>query len=151
MKKTVAVLAAMIAGAAAVLVSSPAQAATPRIQIRSILLNPAGKDTAANAHLNQEYVQLRNTTGATISMSGWTLRDRSAHVYTFPAGSVLVSNGTFYVRTGKGTNNYNNRYQNRGYYVWNNDTDAATLRTNTNVTVDSCSYKVTVGKSSVAC
>src|SRR6185295_13461333 len=63
-------------------VATPAQAAA-RMQIGEIWYNSPGSDTGGNASLNHEWVQLHNTSGSWITMTGWTLRDPKHHVYTF--------------------------------------------------------------------
>ena len=45
------------------------------------------------------------------------------------------------IRTGKGTNDGNDLYWKRGWYVWNNDTDRATLKNPARKVVDRCAYK----------
>jgi hypothetical protein len=122
--------------------AAPAHAAGT-ILLGRIQYDPPGTDSGSNTHLNTEYVIIRNTGGSTRSLTGWTLRDRQAHTYTFGTFS-LAAGAQAVVRTGKGTNSAVNRYWGRGPgtagYVWNNTGDAATLRTNANVTVDSCSW-----------
>jgi hypothetical protein len=130
--------AAAVAGLAAAAV--PAQAATPSVTFTRVYVNSPGSDNRSNSSLNAEWVRLRNNTSKSIQLKGWTVRDRSAHVYTFGSFS-LGSKKTVYVHTGKGTNTSTSRYWGSGNYIWNNDGDAATLRSGSNKTIDSCSWK----------
>lgn len=45
-----------------------------------------------------------------------------------------------YVRAGHGTNIYDQRYQNRSRYIWNNTGDSAYLRSPSGRLLDSCSW-----------
>ncbi|MER5712081.1 lamin tail domain-containing protein [Streptomyces sp. NPDC002122] len=136
-------LAAVTAAAASgvLLLPSPAQAAGS-VHLYKIYYDSPGSDRGAASSLNAEYVQIRNTTGAAVNLRGWTVTDAANHKYTF--GSFTLGKGKIVtVRTGRGTNTSANVYQNRGWYVWNNDKDTATLRKPNRTWVDSCSYNST--------
>jgi hypothetical protein len=131
-------VAMLVAFAGVAVVASPAQAA-PLIRFERIQYDSPGSDTGSNTSLNTEYVMIWNRGTTSRSLTGWTVRDRQAHIYTF--GAFTLAPGKYVVvRTGSGTNSAINRYQNRSWYVWNNDGDAATLRNASNVTIDSCSW-----------
>jgi hypothetical protein len=83
-------------------VATPAQAAA-RMQIGEIWYNSPGSDRGGNASLNHEWVQLHNTSGSWITMTGWTLRDPKHHVYTFGTYKIKP-HGYVKIHTGKGTN-----------------------------------------------
>lgn len=120
--------------------ASPAEAATPSVTFNRIYVNSPGTDNRSNASLNAEWARLRNNTSKSIQLKGWTVRDKSGHVYTF--GSFTLGSGkTVYLHTGKGTNNSTNRYWGSGNYIWNNDGDTATLKNASRSTVDTCSWK----------
>jgi hypothetical protein len=139
--KRVLVLSALAAVATAVLAPAPAEA-TPAIKIYKIYYNSPGSDTRTNTSLNAEYVVLKNMTSTTRSITGWTVRDASAHVYTF--GSLSIPAGkTVVLHTGKGTNSSTQRYWGSGNYVWNNDKDTAYLRNSAGTLIHSCSYSST--------
>ncbi|MFI9748025.1 MULTISPECIES: lamin tail domain-containing protein [unclassified Streptomyces] len=136
-------LAAVTAAAASgvLLLPSPAQAAGS-VHLYKIYYDSPGSDRGATSSLNAEYVQIRNTTGAAVNLRGWTVTDAANHKYTF--GSFTLGKGKIVtVRTGRGTNTSANVYQNRGWYVWNNDKDTATLRKSNGTRVDTCSYNST--------
>ena len=119
--------------------AAPAEAASP-IQITRVYVNSPGADTGSSTSLNAEYVSIKNTASSTRSLTGYTLRDESRHVYTF--GTFTLGPGkTVVVRTGKGTNTSTNRYWNKSWYVWNNSGgDSATLRTASGAYVDKCGW-----------
>lgn len=132
------VSAAALAGLA--FAAAPAEAATPSVTFTRVYVNSPGSDTRTNTSLNAEYFLLKNNSTKTLQLKGWTVRDRSAHIYTFGTFS-LGSKKSVYVHTGKGTNTATNRHWGSGNYIWNNDGDAATLRNASNATIDSCSWK----------
>jgi hypothetical protein len=74
-------------------------------------------------------VQLHNTSGHRITLTGWTLRDNQSHVYKFGTYKIKA-HGYVRIHTGKGTNSQTDRYWGRGWYVWNNTGDRATLKDN---------------------
>src|SRR6266540_3488035 len=110
-----------------------------RVVIHEIYYNSPGTDDGSNSSLNGEWIQLKNTSGSKISLNGWTVRDTAGHVYTFGSYSIGASS-TVKIHTGSGSNGSTNRYWNQGWYVWNNDTDKATLKDSKASTLDTCSY-----------
>lgn len=130
----VAVAAALGAGAA------PAEAA-PALRIVTILYNPPGPDRpTTNRQLNAEYVVVKNVSRTTRVITGWTLRDRNGHVYTFPTTRVGAGK-TVRLRTGRGDDVPGIRYWGYRNYVWNNSGgDTATLRTASGALVHTCTY-----------
>ncbi len=119
--------------------TSSAAAAAPAVKVAKVYYNSPGTDTRANTSLNAEYVTLTNTTSTAQALTRWTLRDRQNHVFTFPTFT-LAPRASVTVRTGKGSNTSTNRYWNQTNYIWNNDTDAATLKNASGTTVHTCAY-----------
>ncbi len=117
---------------------SPAQAAN-RMQIHEIYYNSPGPDTGSNSSLNHEWVQLHNTSASRINLTGWTLRDKQSHVYTFGTYTIKA-HGYVKIHTGSGTNTQTDRYWGRHWYVWNNTGDQATIKNRTGTVIDQCSY-----------
>jgi hypothetical protein len=113
--------------------------ASGAIRITKIYYDPPGKDTGTNAHLNKEWVRIRNTGASKVALKGWTLRDTSGHVYTFPKASIGPGK-VLYVHTGSGSNTVRHKYWGEDNYVWNNDGDKATLRRANGTKADSCRY-----------
>lgn len=114
---------------AAVLGSSgtAAAAARPTLKFTKIQYDAPGPDTRENSQLNREYVVIKNTGGKAVQFKNWTLRDAQRHVYKFPAFKLRPGKSVV-VHTGRGKNNATHLYMNRGWYIWNNDKDTATLR-----------------------
>src|SRR5262245_37083729 len=123
----------------AVTAGSPAMAATHRMQIHEIYFNSPGSDNRSNSSLNHEWVQLHNTSGSRINLTGWKLRDRQGHIYTFGTYTIKA-HGYVKIHTGKGTNTQTNRYWGHSGYVWNNTGDRATLKDPARTVIDRCSY-----------
>jgi hypothetical protein len=137
----------LAAGVVAV-VSPPAYAAAPAVQITKIYYNsPGSPDNGQNSSLNGEYVQLKNMTRKAVSLKGWTMRDktrRSDHVYTFGAFT-LKAGKTVTLRTGRGKNTTTVRYWGRSgggtfAYIWNQASDTGYLHNASGKLLDSCSY-----------
>ncbi len=139
--RTMAAAATVTAFAGLIALPTPAQAAGS-VHLYKVYYDSPGSDRGANSSLNAEYVQIRNTTGAAVSLKGWVLVDVANHKYTFGAYS-LGKGKTVTIRTGKGTSTAANRYQGRAWYVWNNDKDTATLKRANGTRVDTCSYNST--------
>lgn len=132
--------ASLLALGGVAMTAAPAQAASP-IQIKKVYVNTPGSDLpVSNSKVNAEYTVIKNTGTTTKSLTGWTLRDQSSHVYKF--GTFKLGPGkSVTVRNGKGTNTSTTRYWGSGYYIWNNSGgDSATLRTSTGSPVDKCSW-----------
>jgi hypothetical protein len=144
---------AVLATATAVLgVANPLPAAaTPTLAFTAIQYDPPGPDTHTNAHLNQEYVLVRNSSTRAMSLAGWRIRDAANHTFVFPRGYVLRARTTAVIRTGKGTNTATTLYWNQGNYIWNNTGDTARLQTPANRVIDRCSYLRVAGRARVAC
>jgi hypothetical protein len=126
---------------------SPASAATvPVVYIHEIQYSPAGPDTpVTTAKLDGEWVLLTNTTGKSVTMTNWTLRDKEGHVYRFPS-FVLKAHASVEVHTGTGKNSATNLYWGHKptastSYVWNNSgLETATLKNAAGATIDTRSY-----------
>jgi hypothetical protein len=130
--------AGLIAGTTALATSS---SAASRIQIVKVKFDSSGSDfPVTNAKLNDEYVVIKNTDNVTRSLTGWTLVDRSNHRYTFPY-TRIAAGASIKVRTGNNRNTSYNKYQGRGYYIWNNTTDTAYLRNTSGAGGDTCSWR----------
>jgi len=127
-----------VAGPAALAAPAAHRAPSP-VVISEIFYNSPGSDHGSNQSLNAEWVKLRNRTSHPVSLSGWTLRDTAHHVYHFGNYS-LRAHGTVRIHTGSGRDTQRNLFQNRGWYVWNNDGDTAILRGPAGNTRDRCSY-----------
>lgn len=117
---------------------SPAQAAG-RIYISKVQYDSPGSDTGSNTSLNAEWVRITNSTGRARTLTGWTLRDASSHVYKFPT-TTLRAGDSLRVHTGKGSNTAANKYWKLSWYVWNNTGDKATLKNRAGTVIDTCKW-----------
>jgi Lamin Tail Domain len=140
----------VIAGAALSLplarVSPANAAAVPVVYIHVIQYSPAGPDVpVTTAKLDGEWVLLTNTTGKSVSLTHWTLRDKANHIYMFPAFA-LKAHKSVEIHTGTGKNNAANLYWGHKpprstSYVWNNSgKETATLKSAAGKTVDARRY-----------
>ena len=105
--------------------AAPAEAASP-LQFGRIYYDSPGSDTRTNTSLNAEYAIVKNVTGVTRCLTGWTVRDAAGHIYKFGT-FCLGAYKSVYLHTGHGTNTASHRYWNSGNYIWNNTGDKATL------------------------
>lgn len=124
------------AAVAVTLTVQPAEAVSA-IQFGKVQYDSPGTDDGSNPSLNAEYIVIKNTGTTSRSLTGWTVRDTSSHIYTF--GTFTLSAGkSVTLRSGSGTNSSTTRYWNKSWYVWNNTGDKAYLRSGTGI--DSCSW-----------
>ena len=115
--------------------------APANVRITHILYDPP-------AGTLEEYVRIQNAGGTAQNMTGWTLRDESAHIYTFPTFT-LAPGGQVQVWTKSGANNATNLYWSSAQAVWNNGGDTAQLRNAGGTLISQCSYGG--GGTSVTC
>ena len=125
---------------AVVLMIAMAFPASAAIKIHRIVYDPPGTDTRANSQLNKEMVVLHNTGAKTRKIGGWVVRDLTGYRYKVPAGFRLGPDRYVRIHTGKGSNDRNDLYWQRGWYVWNNTGDRATLKNASGTVIDRCRY-----------
>src|SRR6476620_192129 len=121
----------------------PADAAGS-IQFRKIRYDSPGTDLGGKTSLNAEYVVIKNTGSTTRSLTGWTVRDKAHHVYTFRSFT-LKPGKSVKLHSGRGADTSSNLYWDRGWYVWNNDGDKAILRSSSGALKDTCTWGDGVG------
>lgn len=94
-------------------------------------------------NLNDEYVTLRNSCPFACNLTGWTVKDESTRIYTFPS-FVLSAESTVKLYTGCGTNTNAELYWcSRGKScnaIWNNGGDTLYLRNSEGELILSYSY-----------
>lgn len=141
----------VVAGAAGVsfsaaVASSANAAAVPAVYIHEIQYSPAGPDVpVTTAKLDGEWVLLTNTTGHSVTMTNWTLRDKASHIYRF-SSFTLKAHKSVKIHTGTGKNTATDRYwghkpPSSTSYVWNNSgAETAALRNASGKTVDHRGY-----------
>jgi hypothetical protein len=77
----------------------------------------------------EDYVQLKNLTSATIDMTGWRLKpENKAWSYNIPADFKLSAKQTVNIRSGEGTNSATNLYIGLIYSLWTVKDNCAYLR-----------------------
>jgi Lamin Tail Domain len=132
-------LGTLLAPAVASAVPKATPATSSAVRIGEVLYNSPGRDNGSNASVNQEWVELVNTTNHKVSIRHWSIKDHAGHVYMFGNFS-LGAHGAVLVHTGKGPNHSINRFWGRTSYAWNNTKDTATLRNAGGAVKDTCSY-----------
>lgn len=126
--------------AAMTVTAVPAVAANPTLHFSKVYVNSPGSDTGSNSSLNAEYVVITNSSySASYRLRGYTLRDRSGHVYTFPTFTLSPRHSVI-VHTGRGINTRTSLYWGSRAYIWTNSGDAAYLRNTVGTLKDSCSW-----------
>jgi hypothetical protein len=120
-------------------VAIPQASATSVIQLGRIQYNAPGTDTSSVTSVNGEYVVIKNLGTHSVSLTGWTLRDASNHIYTFTSFA-LGAGKSVAVHTGKGTNTAAVRHWGLTWHVWNNGGDTAYLRTSSGTLADKCAW-----------
>jgi len=147
---SVTLLATLSLVASTAAIAAPASAAS-KIQIVKVKFDSAGNDfPVTNAKVNDEYVVIKNTDNVERTLTGWTLVDESNHSYTFPRTKIKAG-ATLKVRTGKGDDTSKNKYEDRGYYIWNNTSDTAYLRNTEGHGGDTCSWETSDEGSAKIC
>ncbi|MFJ2813578.1 lamin tail domain-containing protein [Streptomyces sp. NPDC087294] len=125
--------AALAAGAlvgAAALPATAADHAAPHrsaVEISAMQYDAPGRDDNSPRSLNQEWVDVTNTTRGAVNLNGWTLSDNAGHTYTFHHYR-LNGRATVRIHTGRGHDTARDLYQDRRREVLDNRAGAVTLR-----------------------
>ncbi|SEE66563.1 Lamin Tail Domain [Streptomyces sp. 2231.1] len=137
---------AAVAAAAVGAVALPASAADHHpgrahaaVYISGVQYDSPGRDDRSNRSLNKEWVDITNSTRRAVNLDGWTLRDEDGHSYTFRHFR-LDGRATVRVHTGMGRDTRTDLFQDRRAYVWDNNSDTATLRNDHGRFVDDASW-----------
>ncbi|MGW8778890.1 lamin tail domain-containing protein [Streptomyces sp. NPDC055796] len=111
----------------------------PRVEISRVQADSPGRDDRSNRSLNNEWVEITNTTRDAVNLRGWTLRDSDGNRYRFD--NVRINGrATIRIHTGTGHNTRTDLFQNSRDYIWGNQGDTATLRDDRGRTVDTESW-----------
>jgi hypothetical protein len=119
--------------------AAQALAAPSPVRFSGAQYDSPGKDGGSNASLNAEWVRITNHGNRARTLTGWTIRDRAGHVYKF-GQEQLGSGKSVRIHTGKGQDTRRDKYMDRGWYVWNNTGDTATLKNKGGQVVDRCRW-----------
>ncbi|MFF5490737.1 lamin tail domain-containing protein [Streptomyces virginiae] len=106
-----------------------------RVEISRVQADSPGREDRSNRSLNAEWVEITNTTRDRINLRGWTLRDREGNRYRFD-NVRIAPRATIRIHTGHGRDTRTDLFQDRRDYVWDNNSDTATLRDDRGRTVD---------------
>ncbi|MFI6480657.1 lamin tail domain-containing protein [Nonomuraea sp. NPDC050663] len=117
-------------------------AAAPTVIFTKVFYDSPGPDRRDNKTLNAEYAVIKNVSKEPLELTGWILRDKAGYKYRFADGTVLRAGASLRINSGQGTDKGTTRYWGRKWYVWNNDTDVASLRDAAGRTVAGCSWSV---------
>lgn len=110
---------------------TPTQTATPKVSptpTLNVFIDEIEPDPVEDPL--DEYVDIRNSSGTSVDMEGWILRDDGGNIFTFP-DFTLANSGTVRVRSGTGTNTSSTLFWGRTQEdgdVWNDVSDCAYLR-----------------------
>ncbi|WP_299168223.1 lamin tail domain-containing protein [uncultured Arthrobacter sp.] len=96
------------------------------VEIVDSVNNPAGDDVQPE---NGEHVVLRNTSTASVDVSGAIIRDAANNILTVGAGYILAPGAELRVYTGPGTDSAEAYYNGGGASVLNNGGDSVALWT----------------------
>jgi hypothetical protein len=130
-------VAAVLCGLAVLTLTPFASAA---IRITKIYYKSPGADSGSNASLNGEWIAVRNTGSRARQLKGWKIRDIEGHIFRFLSFK-LPAKTTVKIHSGNGPDTFpRHLYWKLNVYVWDNDTDKATLRNAAGGVVDTCSY-----------
>jgi len=103
--------------------STPADSANTHFEIQ-VHFDADGED---NVNLNDEWVKVKNTSGRTVDISGWWLRDSALNFFRFPKGTILLDNEELIVHGGSGTNSSNVFFWGNTESIFDNFGDAVYL------------------------
>ncbi|MFD9100300.1 lamin tail domain-containing protein [Streptomyces virginiae] len=107
----------------------------PRVEISRVQADSPGRDDRSNRSLDNEWVEITNTTRDAINLRGWTLCDNDGSRYRFD--NVRINgHATIRIHSGHGRDTRTDLFQDRRDYVWDNRSDTATLRDDRGRTVD---------------
>ena len=141
-----AVIATAAATGLALPVATPAHAAGTLKFARFYADQPGADTPYTTTRLNREYVQVKNVTRTTLSLSGYLIHDRgSKHTYRFASSFRLGAGKTVTLHTGKGRNTSTDLYWGRTSMVWNNTLDTAYLVKGRS-TIATCTYQQTAAQ-----
>lgn len=116
-----------------------ADAAVKRpVDIVRVHFNPAGADRPGGE--GREFIELRNTSGRTIDLTGYVIRDSGPQTYRFPRGFRLAAGRTVIVRSGTGRNAGSTLYWGKRSYIWNNTGDVARLYSPRGAQIETCDF-----------
>ncbi|MEU2553527.1 lamin tail domain-containing protein [Streptomyces sp. NPDC003388] len=127
--------AAVVAGALAVTVAAPAQAAeySSALKVKGVQYDAPGRDSnsCTTGNTKSEYVTIKNySRTATVNLKGYVVRDAtSSNKFVFTRNHYLEPGDYVKLRGGHGTDSdaKNVVYRQNCNFIWNNDKDTIRL------------------------
>ncbi|WP_403488888.1 lamin tail domain-containing protein [Streptomyces caniferus] len=126
--------AALVAGALACSVATPAQAAEyhSALKVRGVQYDAPGRDSnsCSSGNTDEEYLTIKNySPSATINLKGYVVKDATGNRFTFTASHYLQPGDYVRLRGGHGTDSdqRNVVYRDNCNFLWNNDRDTVYL------------------------
>jgi hypothetical protein len=110
------------------------------IRISAVSFDSPGDDTGSNRSLNDEWVQITNTSSKDAVLDHWAVHDAHGS-HRYDVGSFrLRSKRSVRLHTGRGADSATDLYWGSGQYIWNNDGDTATLLASDGAVADRCHF-----------
>ncbi|MFC7165129.1 lamin tail domain-containing protein [Halospeciosus flavus] len=100
-------------------------AASRPLSLYGYSVDATGDDST---NLDGEWVELKNTSGGPLDLTGWTISDTDTNTYTFPEGFTLPAGESVRVHSGSGTDGTNHLYWGASKPIWQNGGDRIVVR-----------------------
>jgi len=138
---------AAAAGTLAAIATAPAQAAeySSALKIKGVQYDAPGRDSnsCASGNTKNEYLTIKNySSGTTVNLKGYVVKDATGNKFTFPANHYLEPGDYVKLRGGHGTDSDagNVVYRQNCNFIWNNDKDTIYLLKPSGAKADVHSY-----------
>ncbi|WP_112467556.1 lamin tail domain-containing protein [Streptomyces triticisoli] len=138
---------AATAGAVAVVVAAPAQAAeySSALKVKGVQYDAPGRDSnnCRTGNTKNEYLTIKNySRTAKVNLKGYVVKDAAGNKFTFRANHHLEPGDYVKLRGGKGTDSdaKNVVYRQNCNFLWNNDKDTIHLLKPSGARADVHSY-----------
>ncbi|MFD9002365.1 lamin tail domain-containing protein [Streptomyces sp. NPDC059582] len=135
------------AGAIAVTVAAPAQAAeySSALKLKGVQYDAPGSDSnrCSGGNTKNEYLTIKNySRTTTVNLKGYVVKDAVGNKFTFTASHKLEPGDYVKLRGGRGTDSDagNVVYRQNCNFIWNNDKDTINLIKPTGAKADVHSY-----------
>ncbi|TRO60592.1 lamin tail domain-containing protein [Streptomyces sp. IB201691-2A2] len=134
MRKHPVIAVSFTAGALAVLIAAPAQAAeyTSALKVRGVQYDAPGSDSnrCTTGNTYKEYLTIKNySSSATVNLKGYVVKDKTGNRFAFTANHYLQPGDYVKLRGGNGNDSDANNvvYRDNCNFMWNNDADTIYL------------------------
>lgn len=141
------VAATAAAGTLAVLAAVPAHATeySSALKIKGVQYDAPGRDSnsCATGNTKNEYLTIKNySSGTTVNLKGYVVKDRTGNTFTFPSNHYLQPGDYVKLRGGHGTDSDSKNvvYRQNCNFIWNNGGDTIHLYKPSGSGADSHAY-----------